>query len=89
MINKIEMYTAVCDGCKETHELHDGCIALTEKDDVRDCIRESGEWAITTEGKVYCSDCHQSGWDDKKDEMHLFTPNGHKDGVTFLGIEDC
>ena len=87
MIEAITMYTANCDGegCKDTYELYDGCIALNEKSAVEEDIKESGDWVLTTSGKVYCPDCHETHWNEKEDRLEAFSKDTDNAGSQFLG----
>jgi hypothetical protein len=60
MIEKIEMHTAVCDGCKDMMELFSGAIAMIEKSSIEEEIKESYDWHLLSNGKVYCPDCHMT-----------------------------
>jgi hypothetical protein len=88
MITETKMWTANCDSCNVNYELWDGCVALNEKTAISDDIKDAGEWVITKDGKTYCSDCHQTCWDDEKDENQVFSKDTQNSGAVLLGIED-
>lgn len=75
MVEKIEMYGAVCDGCKDIMEIYDGTVGLTEADHVKDAIYET-EWSLLEDGKCYCPKCHTVEWDDENDYQLAKDTNG-------------
>ena len=85
-IEKIEMYSAQCDSCKDDYELWDGCVALNEKSAIEDDIKDVGEWVILENGKTYCSDCHNSIWNDELDQKEAYSKDTENSGAVFLGI---
>lgn len=85
MIEEVKMWTACCDICNETYELYDGCIALNEKSAIEEDVKESGEWVLLHNGKTYCSDCHQTGWDDTGETLFAFTKDTPQSGAIELG----
>ena len=84
-IEKIDMWCATCDNCKDNYELYDGCIALNEKNAIEDDIKDAGEWVILEDGKTYCPDCHQTQWDEEADENLAFTKDTEHSSTQLLG----
>lgn len=56
MIQKVEMYQAVCDGCGKSHvNEYLGYVAWADEWSAKNDAKESGWQEI--EGKLYCPDC--------------------------------
>lgn len=81
------MWSAECDICKTTYELYDGCIAINEKSAIIDDIKESEEWIIAKDGKCYCSDCHQTSWNEEEDQNEIYSFDDKHSGAIFLGVQ--
>lgn len=82
------MWSAACDVCNTTYEIWNGCVALNEKSAIADDIKESGEWAVATDGKTYCTDCHQKCWNEESDQNEIFSKDTQDSGAIFLGTEE-
>lgn len=56
MIEKVEMYQAVCDGCgKSYYDDFNGFVAWSDEVTAQDAATEDGWQEI--DGKLYCPDC--------------------------------
>ena len=75
MIEKVEMYSAICDNCKETLELCGGYAALNDRSSVQEELDDS-DWSGLENDKVYCPDCHVKKWDDDEENLFAYTKDG-------------
>ena len=73
MLEQITMWSAVCDGCKDVYEIYTQYSALALKQDVEEDLRESGEWVILEDERVFCPDCHTSFWHEVEDTLNAYT----------------
>lgn len=65
MIHKVEMFGAICDGCRESYESScEGWTVFSDESLVEEEMNEDG-WHITQDGKTYCPNCHRFDDDDK------------------------
>lgn len=56
MIEKVEMYQAVCDGCgKSYYDDFNGFVAWSDESTAKNAATEDGWQEI--DGKLYCPDC--------------------------------
>lgn len=57
MIEKVEMYQAVCDRCGESYyDEFNGFVAWSDKCTAKDAAINGGEWH-EIDGKLYCPNC--------------------------------
>lgn len=67
MIEKVDMYACVCDGCGKMHVNENlGYVAWV---DGSQAFEDAGEAGWTIDGKHYCPDCYE--YDDETDEYIL------------------
>lgn len=58
MIEKVEMYQAVCDGCGESYyDDFNGFVAWSDEAAAQNAATEN-EW-MEINGKLYCPDCYE------------------------------
>lgn len=65
MIEKVEMYQAVCDGCgKSYYDDFNGFVAWSDEVAAQNAATEN-EW-MEINGKLYCPDCYE--YDEELDD---------------------
>ena len=87
MIKEIKMWCALCDGCNVTFEIYDGFMALNDVNALVDEMRECDDWVMIEGGKTFCPNCHQSVFNESKDQNEVFTKDSQNEGAKFLGVE--
>ena len=75
MIEKVEMYSAICDNCKDILELCGEYTALSDKHSVEEDVDDS-DWNILENNKVYCPDCHVKKWDNEGENLFAYAKDG-------------
>lgn len=85
MINEVKMWSAQCDGCKETYLLYGDYTAMNEKSAIEDSLKIDDEWVLLDNEKVFCPDCHKIVWDEEDDKKLAFSKDTDNSSSQLLG----
>lgn len=85
MINEVKMWSAECDGCKDTYLVHGDYSALSEKDAIEEALKEDDEWVLLENNKVFCPSCHKIVWDEEADKQLAYSKDTENSSSQLLG----
>jgi hypothetical protein len=86
MVSEILMWEAKCDLCNKQFELYDGFMALNEKSAIVDYLVNDDSWNLLEDGRCFCSDCHETHWDEDGENLLAFTKATQNSGAKLLGV---